>query len=206
VSRKFWIFVEGGSKGPLNIRCRKGFTEFLEKAGLRGKMPKIFASGSRRHAYEDFCHALTKAKPGDFIALLVDSEAPLSITPEQAWSHVKTREGDKWDKPPAATAEHLHFMAECMEAWFLADITCLATYFGQGFKSDKLPRATDIEKISKASIYEGLKRATENCKTKAAYGKGAHSFDLLGQIQPSEVIKASAYAKRLIETLLAQAG
>ncbi|MGZ8218807.1 DUF4276 family protein [Methylomagnum sp.] len=205
MSRKFWIFVEGGAEGELSSQCRKGFSQFFEKAGLKGKMPRIFASGSRRHAYDDFCHAIAKAEPGDFIVLLIDSEAPIHISPDKVWDHVKTRQGDQWHKPPNATADHLHFMVECMEAWFLADKVCLSAYFGQGFKAEKLPQVTDIERVSKASIYDGLKRATENCKTKAVYGKGAHSFDLLGRIEPDKVKEASDYAKRLIETLLGKA-
>jgi hypothetical protein len=200
------IFVEGGAKGGLAVRCRKGFSEFFEKAGLKGKMPSIHPCGSRNEAYKDFERALTKAKPDNFIVLLVDSEAPIRVSEEQVWEHVKTQAGDNWDRPLNATADHLHFMVECMEAWFLADKMCLATYFGQGFKIEKLPQTSDIEKISKVSVYEGLQRATESCKTKAAYGKGAHSFDLLGRIAPAEVTTASPYAQRLIETLLARAG
>lgn len=205
VKRNFKVFVEGGARGALNTRCREGFSSFFEKSGLKGKMPKIVACGSRQHAYDDFCASLAKAKPDDIFVLLVDSEAPVNGQEDQVWNHVLLREGDKWPRPNAAKAEHLHFMVECMEAWFMADKTCLEAYFGQGFEANKLPSRSDIEQIAKTDLYEGLKNATKNCKTKARYGKGCHSFDILGKIDPAKVIAASPYAKRLIDTLTSQA-
>jgi hypothetical protein len=202
VKRDFKVFVEGGAKGSLNIRCRAGFSSFFEKSGLKGKMPKVVACGSRKHAYDDFCVALVQSKPGDVIVLLVDSEAPVNCGEDQVWEHVLYREGDKWPKPNAAKAEHLHFMVECMEAWFMADKTCLETYFGQGFEANQLPSRSDIEQIAKADLYDGLKKATKHCKTKASYGKGIHSFDILGKIDPIKVIEASPFAKRLIAMLV----
>jgi len=202
VKREFRIFVEGGAKGDLKRRCREGFSKFFDKSGLKGNMPRVVACGSRRHAYDDFCVALAKARLGDVIVLLVDSEAPVNCEEDQVWEHVYLREGDKWPRPNDAEPAHLHFMVECMEAWFMADKTCLEAYFGQGFETDKLPSRSDIEQIAKTDLYEGLKKATKNCKTKACYGKGAHSFDILGKIDPAKVIAASPYAKRLIDKLL----
>lgn len=205
VKREFRVFVEGGSKGALNARCRAGFSKFFEKSGLKGKMPKVVACGSRRNAYEDFCVSLAKAKAGDVCVLLVDSEAPVTCEEDEVWEHVYSREGDKWPQPNGAEPAHLHFMVECMEAWFMADKTCLEAYFWHGFETDKLPSRSDIEQIAKTDLYEGLKKATKNCKTKASYGKGAHSFDILGKIDHAKVIAASPFAKRLIEKLLINA-
>lgn len=195
------IFVEGGARGALSARCREGFSKFFEKAGLKGKMPRVVACGSRGQAYNDFCTALTQAKSTDIIVLLVDSEAPVSVGHSQVWQHVQQRQGDQWQQPNGAKPEHLHFMVECMEAWFMADKDCLKAYFGQGFDADKLPRQTDIEKITKADLYAGLKKATENCKTKGCYGKGDHSFEILGKIDPQKVTTASPYAERLLDHL-----
>ncbi|PPD50452.1 MAG: hypothetical protein CTY16_01465 [Methylobacter sp.] len=195
------VFVEGGARGALNARCREGFTKFFEKAGLKGKMPRVVACGSRSDAYNDFCTALAQAKPSDVIVLLVDSEAPVTVEENQVWQHVLHREGDKWQQPVGAEQNHLHFMVECMEAWFMADKNCLAAYFGQGFEVSKLPNQSNIEKISKANLYAGLEKATKNCKTKACYGKGSHSFDILGKIDPQKVLSASSYAARLVDHL-----
>jgi hypothetical protein len=205
VKRDFKVFVEGGSKGALNVRCRAGFGSFFEKSGLKGKMPKVVACGSRRHAYDDFCVALANAKLGDVIVLLVDSEAPVNCEEDQVWGHVYSREGDKWPRPNGAEPADLHFMVECMEAWFMADKPCLETYFRQGFETDKLPSRSDIEQIAKTDLYEGLKKATKNCRTKTCYSKGPHYFDILGKIDPAKVIAVSPYAKRLIDKLLINA-
>lgn len=202
VKREFKVFVEGGAKGNLNTKCRAGFSQFFEKAGLKGRMPKIIACGSRQHAYDDFCIALKNAAQGDIIVLLVDSEEPIHGEQHQVWQHVLRRANDKWPQPQNAQPEHLHFMVECMEAWFLGDKACLEAYFGNGFGLDKLPAHQHIEKIAKADVYEGLEKATKNCKTKAKYGKGAHSFDLLAKINPHKVAEASPYAKRLIDALV----
>lgn len=190
VKGDFKLFVEGGAKGRLNRLCREGFGKFLEKAGLKNKMPRITACGGRQSAYKDFRNALDKAKPGDVIILLVDSEAPITETDDNVWKHVLQREGDKWESPRAATAKHLHFMVECMEAWFMADKQCLAAYFGQGFDANQLSKRTNIENIPKLELMLGLENATKHCKTKAKYddkgGKGEHSFELLGRIDPKK--------------------
>lgn len=198
------VFVEGGAKGSLKAKCREGFTKFFEKAGLKGKMPRIVACGSRSHAYNDFCTALAQAKSNDVIVLLVDSESPVTVSEDQVWQHVLHREGDKWQQPVGAEPEHLHFMVECMEAWFMADKNCLAAYFGQGFDVGKLPKQSNIEKIAKIDLYAGLENATKNCKTKSCYGKGSHSFDILCKIDASKVVSASNYAKRLLNHLKIQ--
>ena len=37
----------GGDSRAVNVKCRKGFSDFLEKSGLKGKMPRIVASGTK---------------------------------------------------------------------------------------------------------------------------------------------------------------
>ncbi len=84
----------------------------------------------------------------------------------------------------------------------MADRETLRTYFGQGFREKALPPpGKPIEKIDKAVVLDGLKRATRDTKTKGEYGKGAHSFELLGLIDADKVISASPWAKRLVEEL-----
>lgn len=202
VKRKYVVYVEGGARGRLKGQCREGFRKFFEKAGLKGQMPSVVACGSRSQAYADFCTALAQAQATDVIVLLVDSEAPITVKDHQVWQHVGPLTDDNWKQPKHAEPAHLHFMVECMEAWFLADKNCLAAYFGQSFDANKLPGQRDIEKIAKADLYEGLKKATQNCKTKGGYDKGCHSFDILGKIDPQKVSSASNYAKRLLALLI----
>ena len=91
-------------------------------------------------------------------------------------------------------------MVQVMESWFLADWDAVSIFFGQGFKNNAKPTQA-VEKISKKDVYEALSKATRDCKTKAEYGKGSHSFKLLALISPDRVTDASPWAKRFIEEI-----
>jgi hypothetical protein len=53
------LYVEGGGDSKLlRTACRRQFSEFLAKAGLKGHMPRIVVSGGRGQAYGDFRTAL----------------------------------------------------------------------------------------------------------------------------------------------------
>lgn len=203
MKRHVTIYVEGGSKGALATECRRGFSLFFERLGLADcrRMPKIVACGSRQVAYKDFCTAMRANAPNEFPLLLVDSEGPVSETP---WRHVLQREGDGWKQPDGATDNHLHFMVQVMESWFLADRDVLSSYFGSEFKENKLPallKGTDLKSIAKTQVLEGLKAATKECGREKTYHKGRHSFQILGKISPERVADASEHAKRLITQL-----
>jgi hypothetical protein len=200
------IFVEGsGDSNALKTACRKGFRKFLEKSGLKNQ-PRILACGSRQSAYDDFCTAIEN---GEAAMLLVDSETPVSSECQQGeakdwqpWQHLADRTGDQWQKPEKSSDQQCHLMVQCMEAWVIADRQTLARYFGQGFKENALPATQrPIESVAKADLYNSLKTATKECKTKSVYGKGEHSFELLAQIDPGEVIRQSAWANRFVQTL-----
>lgn len=210
------LFVEGGGDAKtLRTACREGFTEFLKKAGLLGYMPRVVPCGSRKNAYDDYCIAL---RNGEAAMLLVDSEdsvAPAllvvnkddSVKTAQPWVHLQNRTGDKWMKPINANDVHCHLMVQCMEAWFLADRQMLQTFFGQGFNVNALPSTGNpIEEVAKSKIYQSLDDATKNCKTKAPYGKGEHSFKLLALIDPSKVTTSSRWAKRFVDEMKQQMG
>lgn len=200
---EFRIFVEGGDKGQLAQKCRQGFSRFFEKSGLGERKPRIVSCGTRGAAYEDFCHALSRAGEKDIYLLLVDSEAAVGVGQEQVWAHVKNRQGDGWDQPADANAEMLHFMVECMENWFLADHQALGKYFGQGFRGASLPKQRNVESVAKNEVYSALRRATENCDTKGTYSKGKHSFALLESIDPAKVEVAAPFAKRVLDKVKA---
>lgn len=199
---KITIYVEGGGdRKDLRAKCREGFTRFFEKAGFAGRMPGIVACGSRVDAYRRFSTAILGAVDGEFIVLLVDSEAAVKKEhKEKPWRHVKEREGDQWEKPPAAEEENLHLMVQCMEAWFFADKATLGAYFGRDFQVSALGNVRNVETISKHDLFEQLKRATVRTK-KGAYGKGKDSFELLGRIDPVKIRNGSFFADRLIATL-----
>jgi len=193
---KIKIYVEGGSKGKLATDCRRGFRTFFERAGLAGSMPAVFAAGSRKAAYDAFCTAVKRPPENTLPLLLVDSEEALSGTP---WEHLKARDG--WNRPEGVRDDHAYLMVQCMEAWFLADPDCLKNYFGQGFNENVLSGNTAVETIPKTTIFQSLKMATRNASPKGEYGKGKHSFEILGLIDPSKVRNAAPNADRLLGKL-----
>ena len=113
------LYVEGGGdRNPSKTKCRQAFQAFLLNAGLEGRLPRIFASGGRQQAYDDFRIALGASRDDDRVVLLVDSEGPVGMD-AGPWQHLKDRDG--WDRPDGADDDHIHLMVQCMEAWFLAD-------------------------------------------------------------------------------------
>lgn len=190
------IYVEGGgSSKALKTACRRGFRKFIENAGLTGPMPpKVVACGSRGNAYQSFQKAHTSGN-GDAM-LLVDAEGP--VTAAGSWQHLKIT--DNWDRPNGATDDQCHLMVQVMESWFLADRPALGSFYGQGFRPQGLPANPDIEKVSKQDVLGRLAQATQNTK-KGAYKKGAESYQILEQLDPDKVRKASGHADRLIRLL-----
>lgn len=188
------VYVEGGGDGhALRTACRKGFSTLFERAGLRGHMPRIVASGSRGQAFKDFCTALRNAAPDEFVCVLVDSEGPV-VANASPWVLFENR-------PAGADDDNAHLMVQCMEAWFLADSGALGHFFGQGFRPNALPDRTDVENIPKRDIFAALEGATSACVPKGQCRKGAHSFEVLAALDPEKVAGASPYARRLFDTL-----
>ena len=196
---KVTVLVEGAGNDnkALRIRCRKAFRSFFEKAGLAGRLPTTVPCGGRNAAYDRFCTALANAAVNEFVILLVDSEdtVPSATDP---WQHLRTR--DRWQKPQGATDDQAHLMVQCMESWFLADRDALARYFGADFQGTRLAANPQPEQISKQDVLDGLRQAARGTK-KGEYRKGSHSFDILGQLDPSAVRGACPHADRLLNTL-----
>ena len=193
------VYVEGGSRGRLATDCRRGFSEFFSKAGLEGHMPRIVACGSRDDTFKRFCVAMGDMRPAEIPFLLVDSECFVRVK-YLPWQHLLTR--DNWSRPEDSQEDQAHLMVQCMEAWFLADVESLKSYFGHGFRSAAIPQRNDIENIPKDDILNQLESASRRSK-KRVYNKGSHSFEILAQIDPERVIECSWFAERLIDTLKA---
>ena len=192
------LYVEGGGESnALRTACRKGFSQFLEKAGLSGRMPRIVACGSRNAAYKDFCTALSQNKD-ELPLLLVDSETIVAPN-DGSWQHLRQR--DNWSRPQGANDDHAHLMAQCMETWLIADRDTLANYFGNGFNQNSLPQNYNLEAVDKEEIYRSLKNATRQTM-KGSYSKGNHSFEILARINPELTCNRCSYANRLVAFLL----
>jgi len=207
------LYVEGGGNAAsLKTACREGFSKLLEKAGFKGRMPRIVACGSRNDAFDSFCTAIRIGEPA---MLLVDSEAPVSDAAQLGdateaadrakwlpWQHLQQRKGGGWQKPVGSEDLHCHLMVQCMESWLLADRQALKVFFGQGFQENQLPAlGNPVERVAKERVYDALAKASRDCKSKSQYGKGEHSFKLLGLIDPGKVSEASPWAKRFFEIL-----
>ena len=92
---------------------------------------------------------------------------------------------DKWNLS-GVLSEHIHLMVRCMEAWTVSDPDKLARHYGQGFHVNSLPTRPNLEDEVKASLYDGLQKATRNT-SKGEYAKIKHASKLLGLIDPKKV-------------------
>ena len=194
------LYIEGGGNRRHQV-LRRAFSAFFERAGFQGRLPRIVAGGDRNSTYRGFCRALENAGQDDFVALLVDAESAVEPGATTGWDHLRERQEDQWARPAGADDDQVHLMVECMEAWLLADRTCLATYFGRGFDAGNLPgQRNDVEAIPKDDLITGLENATRDTE-KGTYDKGAHSFEILEMLDPELVCNASRHARRLIDVL-----
>ena len=188
------IYVEGGGEGSLKPTCRKGFTEFIKRAGFEERMPRIMACGSRDNTYDKF---KTAHEDNKLCILLVDAEDSIKAG-DKPWQHLNKRDG--WSKPSNATEEQCHMMVLIMESWFLADKEALQEYYGQGFRADAIPQYNNVEIVPKDDVLDKLRQATRNTK-KGSYSKGSHSFNILATLNPDKIKQASPYAKRFLDQL-----
>ena len=190
------VYVEGGGdRAERRAACRKGFSRFIEKVGLQGRMPSIVACGSRDNAYDRFKTAHRQG--GGTAILLVDAEEPVQQA-HGPWRHLETR--DRWQRPDAATEDQCHLMVQVMESWFLADKDALESHYGPDFQRQTLPANPNIEQVPKQDVLDSLKRATRNT-VKGNYSKGKHSFEILERLDPVKVRRASPFARRFTEAL-----
>lgn len=197
------VYVEGGGDAAsTKSSCREGFRTLFERITSGGDTPKVIASGGRQNAFEDFRDALRDHKE-EVILLLVDSERPVNTGASNPWGHLRSNP-DCWKKPPKATAKQAHLMVQSMEAWLLADKEALATYYGQRFLANALPRRPNVEDIPKSDLVPALECASRGTQ-KGKYHKTQHGFALLKLIDPARVGRASDHADRFFGVLKQEA-
>ncbi len=192
------LYIEGGDPKSDQIRCRKAFRTLLEAAGLGGRMPRLTASGPRNAAFDAFKTAHASRKPGEFFAMLVDSEDPVADL-EQPWTHLKKR--DNWDRPAGAEDDHALLMTTCMETWIVADRQGLQKHYGHKLQESALPPLHALETRHRHDVHDKLERATRDCSN--AYRKGKRSFEVLETLSAKALSQLPSFA-RIIRVLKAR--
>lgn len=178
------IYVEGGGDSKeLHARCREGYRRLFERAGFAGRMPRLVACGGRQTTFDDFRVAHDR-RAGAFVAMLVDSEDPVSDG-EQPWDHLQRRDG--WRRPPRAEDDQTLLMVTCMESWIACDRDAIDQHFGSGVQTSALPDITALEGRDRNDVLRALQHATRRCR--APYAKGKVAFAVLGRLSP-DVLKA----------------
>ena len=194
------IYLEGGGDSKeLHTRCRKGFRKLIENCGFTGYMPRLIACGGRDSAFDDFKIAHANKSNSDYVAMLIDSEDPL--TDSDAWEHLKERDG--WNKPLDSEDDQVLFMTTCMETWIVADRDALAKHYGDKLQISALPPLVDLESRSRHDIQNDLFHATRDCSN--AYKKGKRSFAVLEKLSPNELelhLRSFVRVKQILEDRL----
>lgn len=188
----------GGDTRAQAAPLRKAVHLWLARVLPEGKdrNVRVIACGPRRKAFEMFRDDLAKF-PSSLCLLLVDSEEPIRTA--SGWEHVRTRDGDSWERPSAAPEEQIHFMAVVMETWLLADGEALRGYFGEGFNDKHLPGHPDLESLDKAEVYRRLESATRGSR-RGCYNKG-RDLELLGRVDSRRVLARCPHASRLVDVI-----
>jgi hypothetical protein len=192
------ICVEGGGDSKeLKIRYRQGFRKLIEKAGFRGRMPRIAACGGRNAAFDHFKTSV-ESRMASYSILLVDSEDPIAdeIGP---WEHLVARDG--WRRPDSTDDDQAQLMVTCMETWIMADRAALQEIFGARLQTNALLSENNLEQYDRNRVQDALENATRSCGPRKAYQKGRRSFQVLEKLNPSTLRRHLPYFDRFIRTL-----
>jgi hypothetical protein len=197
------IYIEGGGDhSAADIECRKAFSRLFERMGFGGKLPSCRPFGNSQSAYEAFLKASEQGK-ANFIALLLDSEEPISEE-EKPWDHLSKRRHNKLQRPEGATDSQVLLMVTCMETWFVADLEGLKRHFETSKKcmnEDVLPNVAILERKTPGDILAALESATRNCQN--TYKKGRKSYSILSSLDP-EILTRYLKSFKRIRRILAE--
>jgi hypothetical protein len=192
------LYIEGGgSEEATKRQLRRGFHRFLgeinTEARRKGISFKPITCGSQNETFEIFSRALVE-HPKAINLLLVDSDRPVSTS---RLGHIRTHFKRHWK---GLGEDRCHLMVQVMEAWFLADLQVLKSFYSQGFNENTLPKSGDVETVPKDTLLADLKVATRRSR-KGEYDKIEHASKLLAMIRSEVVRKASRHCDCLFKAL-----
>ena len=200
------IYIEGDTKQKgknSDIALREGFHNFfgelIKKAREKNIKFRIILCGSKFITFKEFLYG-TRIYPDSFVAFLIDTDDTVGEK-ETAKSFLqKQNAGWHWQN---INEEQCFLMVQVMESWFFADIDRLEKYYGQNFNRKALRQSSNVEKIAKSDVENGLANATKNTQ-KGEYHKTKHGAKLLELINPQKVREAAPHCERLFEIILGQ--
>lgn len=196
------IYLEGGGLGKEGRDAlRDGMSRFLgslkAEAQTRRLKWRVIPCGGRSETKRQF-DASNKLSADWLRILLVDAEEEVTKRP---YLHLNLR--DNWTL--SANDEHrIHLMAQTMETWVVADLNALRAFYPRDLNETALPRANDLESVSKADIAAGLERATSKVQ-KGRYHKLMHGPKILALADAGTVRERCRHCDRLfveVENLL----
>jgi hypothetical protein len=197
------IYLEGGGDvRETQAQLRNGMNAFLrplkELADSTSWRWRLVVLGGREQAFRRWSRAI-ETEANALHVLLVDSEEEVTRSPCE---HLHNRQGDDWVIAEALEPQ-VHLMAQCMEAWLVADPDALAAYYGKYFERGRLPVRDNLEGEPKAAIYRALDLATRKTQ-KGSYGKIKHASALLALIDAAKARARCPHCERLFVTLKGQ--
>jgi Domain of unknown function (DUF4276) len=181
------VYFEG------DARLRPGFHSFLGEIvdAARNQKWRLDLIATDGTPVQDFRDAL-KTHKNAWNILLLDSDMPLN--------------GSRVDLCRSKSLEPSHealvfWMVQIMESWFLADISALKNFYGNGLQEEVLKGNPNVEEIPKEDVLSRLKRATKSTKP-GEYHKTKHAPALLERIDVSLVKAAAPDCERMFRIIL----
>jgi hypothetical protein len=198
---KVRIYVEGGPKGTNADglrRFKNGFKQHLARLDPVLNTLDVSPCGSTNETIRDFARGLREKEPDRVVALLVDSDNP--VTADSAAKHLQTKLDAA--KVPQSERNNVFLMVQCMEAWLVTDAGALEKCFGSKLRASALPSSRDIETVPKRDVLAALDAAMKPTPS-APYHKVKHGAMILAKLNPDRVSDRSRHAKSLYSFLRA---
>jgi hypothetical protein len=203
--REVVVYVEGG--GPTRLQqkeFRTGLDQFfisLKKLADDNDCRLTFSPrGGIEQVLADFDIAYNPPST-EIYYLLVDSDGPVISVPR---NHLKTKFSSyRFLDDKKIPDNRIHLMVQVMESWFIADISALERFFGEGFDSAQIPQDQEIESIDGDVAINSLKSASKGSSRGEykLYSTIEFETGILKQLNPDILKDKAPHCKRLFEIL-----